>query len=337
MPRDRSSFDIQELFANLGLDSSTDLLFGESVDTLLSDHEQDLVNDRLPFSKAEFREAFDYTQEILVRRVFAQKLYWLISPQKFKDAAKTVHEFIDYYVERAVRVAKDATYGREKQGGRYIFLEALALETDDKRVLRDQLLHILLAGRDTTSSLLSSVFYFLSRNQQVWQRLRQEILDQYGCFGENKEELTFETLKSSKYLKHVINESESSVTAILSNPLFADSFGNQALRLIPPVPLNSRVALKDTILPVGGGSDGKSPILVRKGQSIRYTCFAMHRRRDIWGDGADQFRPERWETFTPQAWDFLPFNGGPRICLGREYQFLQDQSFRFLLLVKICS
>jgi cytochrome P450 len=44
----------------------------------------------------------------------------------------------------------------------------------------------------------------------------------------------------------------------------------------------------------------------------------MHRRRDIYGADADEFRPERWETLRP-GWEYLPFNGGPRICLGQQY------------------
>jgi hypothetical protein len=44
----------------------------------------------------------------------------------------------------------------------------------------------------------------------------------------------------------------------------------------------------------------------------------MHHRKDIYGEDAEEFRPERWETRRP-GWEFLPFNGGPRICLGREF------------------
>lgn len=46
----------------------------------------------------------------------------------------------------------------------------------------------------------------------------------------------------------------------------------------------------------------------------------MHRRKDIYGDDADEFRPERWEddALRDVGWGYLPFNRGPRICLGRE-------------------
>lgn len=78
------------------------------------------------------------------------------------------------------------------------------------------------------------------------------------------------------------------------------------------------MALRTTTLPVGGGPTGKSPIFVRRGEGVGYCVYAMHRRRDIYGDDADEFRPERWENGLEKkvGWAYLPFNGGPRICLG---------------------
>jgi cytochrome P450 len=92
-----------------------------------------------------------------------------------------------------------------------------------------------------------------------------------------------------------------------------------ALRLYPPVPLNARTAIKDTTIPVGGGPDGLSPVFVSKGQDVSYSVWAMHRREDLWGGDAAKFRPERWEGSKVRGWQYLPFNGGPRICLGRKH------------------
>lgn len=54
------------------------------------------------------------------------------------------------------------------------------------------------------------------------------------------------------------------------------------LRLYPSVPLNSRVAFRDTVLPTGGGPDGRSPLFIPKGQRVDYSVYALHRRRDIY-------------------------------------------------------
>lgn len=89
------------------------------------------------------------------------------------------------------------------------------------------------------------------------------------------------------------------------------------MRLHPVIPTNAREAARDTTIPYGGGPDGSAPLLVKKGMLVMYNLYAMHRREDIFGDDAAAFVPERWETLRP-GWNYLPFNGGPRICMGRE-------------------
>jgi cytochrome P450 len=99
----------------------------------------------------------------------------------------------------------------------------------------------------------------------------------------------------------------------------------QVLRLYPSVPVNSRAALVRTTLPTGGGLNGTSPILIRRGEAVGYCVYAMHRRRDIYGEDADMFRPERWENnaLKDVGWGYLPFNGGPRVCLGQDFALLE--------------
>ena len=91
-----------------------------------------------------------------------------------------------------------------------------------------------------------------------------------------------------------------------------------ALRLYPIVPFNLRTAIKDTYLPVGGGPDGKSPVFVAKGNEVIYSVYTMHRDHEIYGPDANEYRPERWEKLRP-GWAYLPFNGGPRICIGQQF------------------
>lgn len=69
---------------------------------------------------------------------------------------------------------------------------------------------------------------------------------------------------------------------------------NESLRLYPVVPLNSREALEDTILPRGGGEDGMAPIFIPKGGLVSWNLWALHRRKDYFGEDAEVFRPERW-------------------------------------------
>lgn len=91
-----------------------------------------------------------------------------------------------------------------------------------------------------------------------------------------------------------------------------------ALRLYPVIPRNVRTAVRDTCLPLGGGPDGKSPVFVKKGQNITFDVYSMHRRPDIYGPDVDEFKPERWNSVRP-GWGYLPFSGGPRICIGQQF------------------
>lgn len=45
----------------------------------------------------------------------------------------------------------------------------------------------------------------------------------------------------------------------------------------------------------------------------------MHRRIDLFGPTVHDFDPSRWETWNPVPWTYIPFNGGPRICLGQNF------------------
>jgi len=230
-------------------------------------------------------------------------LYWIYNPKHFNDNCKEVHRFADYYVNLALTTdlssLSEHTVEKEEKGQKkekYIFLKELVQATRDPIELRSQLLNILLAGRDTTAGLLGFTFYLLVRHPEVFKQLRDTILEDFGTYDSPKS-ITFETLKACSYLQNVMSET---------------------LRLYATVPFNSRRATKDTTLPRGGGPDGNSPIYVKKGMEVNYSVHVMHHREDIWGSDVEEFKPERWIGRRP-GWEFLPFNGGPRICLGQQF------------------
>jgi len=101
---------------------------------------------------------------------------------------------------------------------------------------------------------------------------------------------------------------------------------NETLRLYPAVPFNVRLALHDTTLPRGGGPDGDEPVAILKDTPVGYSTLVMQRRRDLYpssekGDFADPavFSPDRWFGWQPKPWQYIPFNGGPRICIGQQF------------------
>lgn len=65
---------------------------------------------------------------------------------------------------------------------------------------------------------------------------------------------------------------------------------------------------------------------MRRGQSVAYLVYGLHRQKHLYGEDAEDFRPERWDegdlplyrNKTDAHWGYLPFNGGPRVCLGRK-------------------
>jgi cytochrome P450 len=297
--------DLQVLFFRLTLDSATELLFGESADSqiaelpeneILSAHGKPTARDEVVFANA-----FDTSQKALSTRLrFADK-YWLYSSASFRSANKICHEFIDHYVQIALKGKLHSTEApnakKVAKKEKYVFLEALVTQTRDPIELRSQLLNILLAGRDTTASLLGWLFYLLARYPAIFYRLRTTVVSEFGTYA-SPTEISFTKIKSCQYLQRCLSET---------------------LRLYPVVPMNIRYATKDTTLPVGGGLDGTSPVFVKKGMQVEYSVHVMHRRKDLWGEDADEFRPERWGEGGKVGWDFLPFNGGPRICIGREF------------------
>lgn len=148
--------DLQVLFFRLTLDSATEFLFGESVDSqlrLLPGYNKTQEDDK----SSDFASAFDKGQMCLATRARFMNMYWLINTKEFRDSCRACHEFIDRFVRLALSKElreKELENGVTGAKEKYIFLEALAAQTQDPIELRSQLLNILLAGRDTTGSLL---------------------------------------------------------------------------------------------------------------------------------------------------------------------------------------
>ena len=92
-----------------------------------------------------------------------------------------------------------------------------------------------------------------------------------------------------------------------------------ALRLHPVLPSNSRVAYQNTVLPKGGGPNQQSPIFIAKGTMVSFGIAAMHRRKDLWGEHAEKFQPERWkeeESSWVRAASFHHIWSGHRVDLS---------------------
>jgi cytochrome P450 len=293
LPTDGSTVNLADFFFRLTMDSATEFLFGESTDSLTDD------------SEGGFAGAFNRSQDTISMRSrfgpWVKRLPSLFGVADMEKDQKFVHDFVDYYVEKgcAKRDQLRAEKQSEKASDRYIFIDELVSQTDDRTRIRSECLNILLAGRDTTASLLTNVWWILSKRPDLWAKLQAEVASLDGTHP------SFEQLKDLKFLRSLLNET---------------------LRLYPVVPQNSREAQEDTTLPVGGGPDETSPLFVPKGGVVGWSVYAMHRRTDYYGADAEEFKPERWlddpvsgtKGLRP-GWEYLPFNGGARICLGQQF------------------
>jgi len=140
--------------------------------------------------------------------------------------------------DRFVKLALDPDHKRQLQQAedgekkKFVLLDALVAETRDPIELRDQALHVLLAGRDTTSALLGWTILLLARHPEIYASLRNTVLSTFGSETKPLTEPSFASLKACKELTHVLYE---------------------VLRLYPIVPLNGRGAVRNTVLPTGGG------------------------------------------------------------------------------------
>ncbi|KAI5919202.1 cytochrome P450 [Camillea tinctor] len=307
--------DLQPLFARLTLDTATELLLGQSLRSLLAS----------PGSTAlRFEDAFNYAQgriftyglrEQPALRPFA-RIYSIFAgsgDSQFDEACHTVHETMDKIIAECL--GRKTSRGRNQDDTNvpdkeYVFLNELAKETQDPLQLRYEILNVLLAGRDSTAALLGNALFIISRRCDIWTRLQEEVKD---TFGDKMPE--YDALRNMRYVRNFLNET---------------------LRLYPVLPFNSRVAVRNTTLPRGGGPDGKSPVFVKAGQVISYHVWSMHRNPEYFGPSAGLFDPDRWDSLRP-GWAFLPFNGGPRICLGQQFALTETAYILVRLIQEIDS
>lgn len=135
------------------------------------------------------------------------KFLLFMRDSEFDKSCHIVHKFVDKIVYKVLektqpKDAEKVIEGKE-DADRYVFLTEMAKATRDPKQLRDELLNILLAGRDTTASLLSVTFHVLAHRPDIFKKLKAEVDELHGVKPD------YETLKTMKYLKYLLNESKS--------------------------------------------------------------------------------------------------------------------------------
>jgi cytochrome P450 len=284
IPKDGSTVDLRPLFTRMALDAASEMLFGESLD---------MLGNPTPQNEAWLR-AMNYGQMTLGKRMQLPQWNIFTRDAKFWASCKSVHSFVDARIDAIARAEKNPAAQRQRH---YVLATELLKETSDRFAIRKELLNVFLPAHEATGVALTNIFFNVARHPHVWTKLRRETLQLPAG-----QAITFESLKSMEYLQAVISES---------------------LRLNPSIGTTSRIALSDTTLPVGGGATGDAPIYIRKGDIFSVSFYSLHRRKDLFGEDAEEFRPERWVDYQPPRWAYLPFSGGPRVCIGQQMALTQ--------------
>ncbi|KAI9725511.1 MAG: mitochondrial escape protein 2 [Chrysothrix sp. TS-e1954] len=278
VPRDGTTIDMQPLMRKLFLDSSTEFIFGQSVDTLRDSttRSQDFI--------AAFNRATAGAGKRLRPTSRLAKLTANIMPDRaWRADCKIVHDYVDDCISQH----RASVQSSEKRGQRYVLIESMSQAVPDPIELRFQLVQIFSLARETAAMGFSSVLFMLARNPHYWTELRAQALS----LGEDHP-LILERLKELPLFRHTVLET---------------------FRLHSPVTRNRRQAACDTVLPLGGGPDGTQPLFVLKDTVIWVDKYRVLRDPKVWGDDIETFRPSRWEN-RRSSWDFTPFGMGPRMC-----------------------
>ncbi|GMH06647.1 hypothetical protein Nepgr_008487 [Nepenthes gracilis] len=291
-----SVVDLQDLFQRFMFDSICILMMGFDPGCLTID---------LP--KVAASDALDEAEEALAFRHMMPQSFWKLfrwlgigKEKQLSRAWKTLDDFM-YQVIAAKRGQMEAGISSASiehgEGADLLTVYIADRESSnlvDDKFLRDTVLNLLIAGRDTTSVALTWLFWLLSQNPGAETKIREEIKKFDQCSWST--------------------EDASSKLVLLHGALC------ETLRLYPPVPFQHKTVLQPDILPSGHK--------VGPTMRVMFSLYAMGRMRSIWGDDCLEFKPERWISDRGKikhepSYKFLAFNAGPRTCLGKDMAFTQ--------------
>jgi len=223
----------------------------------------------------------------------------LIGPRRIKRKMDRIHAGfapMDATIEKLIRARDDAPEGDGPRDLLDRLIAARDAETGlglTNREVRDEVVIIFLAGHDTTALALTYTWYLLSQHPHVEAKLHEELSRVLGGRAPVHDDLV-----NLPYTRMVLEES---------------------MRLYPPAPgLSNRAVLAD---------DEICGVKIPRGTQIGITPWLLHRHRTLWED-PERFDPERFSPERSQGrhrFAYLPFGGGPRVCIGMALAMTEAQ------------
>ncbi|KAI5997178.1 cytochrome P450 [Pisolithus albus] len=321
--------DFQDMVGRFTLDSATEFLFGKCVGSLsagliypansLPGKNKEYANHP---SNVFFRAISEAQTQAMQRNsigpMWRLAEFWNDRIQKHMEIC---HGFINPILTDALEMKRSIKEGELPTEDAYTegkgFLEDTLLghlvNCTEGKAFPNSALDSALTGRDTTASTLTFLVYMLSEHPDVLKRLRAEVLSTVG----SSRRPTYDDVREMKYMRAVINET---------------------LRLYPSIPFNIRTSTEAVVWP---GVHGGPPIYIPPNTRVPFSTIIMQRRKDLWGPDAhifdpDRFIDERLKYLTSNPFIFLPFSGGPRICLGQQFAY-NEMSFFLVRLLQTFS
>ncbi|KAG2226906.1 hypothetical protein INT45_010185, partial [Circinella minor] len=233
---------------------------------------------------------------------FIEKFDGILHPETKSIAQhyETVNEFLFNVIQQR---RKDVEEGKRFDDLLWHFMQGPnthQMSYNDQE-LRDILINVIIAARDTTAVSIAYAIYMLILHPEVQSKLLLEI---ECCFPNEKG----------------ILESDNIIETI-SHMTYASAVLNETFRLFPPVPVNEREVVEDDVWPDG--------TIVRKGTNISWSSYSQARCSKIWGSDCKEFKPERWfsdngKLYKPASGEWNVFNNiGARACLGERLARLE--------------
>ncbi|KAJ9188023.1 hypothetical protein P3X46_003424 [Hevea brasiliensis] len=287
----RTVLDLQDILQRFAFDNICKIAFG---------YDPAYLSPSLP--PAPFAEAFEESVRIISDRFNRSfPIIWKIKKFFHVGSEKRLKKTMSQVRDFAMNIVKGKK-GELKQNSSLesvdLLSRFLSSGISDETFVTDIVISFILAGRDTTSAALTWFFWLLSKNPQVEAEILKEI-------REKSDVPIFEEVKDMVYTHASLCET---------------------MRLYPPVPVDSKIAVSDDVLP-----DGTA---LKKGTRVTYHPYAMGRLEVLWGPDWADFKPERWlqeadgvnnkRSFIGRdPYTYPVFQAGPRVCLGKEMAFLQ--------------
>jgi len=188
------------------------------------------------------------------------------------------------------------------------------------------------AGSDTSSLSVTWTLLLLAQHPSIQTRLRQEL----------------STVASVESLQDLTVEEVDSLYNKIADLPYLHNVVRESLRFIPPVHSSLRVAMQDDVVPTsypvkmpnGDFYEGLRSVEVRKGTFVHVPIEAFNLDKEIWGEDAWEFNPDRWDNL-PEAVGLQPgllsniltFSAGPRSCIGMRFSMIEIKTFMYLLVM----